>query len=349
MFTSFFISLALSQLIYLYYKGKGLNLIDSEIYEPQRIHENFVPRIGGVAIYVGSLASFMVLNKSNNCANLILLCSLPVFLIGTIEDVTKKVGVRKRLFFALLSSLLVFSFIDMSINKVDIPYLDYLLEFKTISFIFTIIAVVGLINSYNIVDGLNGLASMLSIIALSSIAILSYIINDLLIFQIATIICASILGFFLINYPNGKIFLGDGGAYFCGFIIATLSCFIVNRNQQISPWFVILINAYPIIETIFSIYRRSLHQKTSPSSADRLHMHSLIFRRVFVSNTKNGYISIQHANPKSVLIIWLYASLNAILAITFFDKKVYLFAIFLTSYTIYLFVYRKIIYFSLKK
>ncbi|MGH8522317.1 MAG: hypothetical protein ACREU9_13060 [Gammaproteobacteria bacterium] len=66
------------------------------------------------------------------------------------------------------------------------------------------------------------------------------------------------VGFLLRNYPRGKVFLGDAGAYFIGFMYAQLSIQLVARNAGISPWFVVALAAYPIVETLFSIYRRKI-------------------------------------------------------------------------------------------
>ncbi len=82
------------------------------------------------------------------------------------------------------------------------------------------------------------------------------------------------------NYPRGLVFLGDGGAYLIGFWVASLSVLLVYRHQEISPSFALLINIYPIIETLFSIYRRRIHQGKCPGQADRLHFHTLIYRRL---------------------------------------------------------------------
>ena len=94
------------------------------------------------------------------------------------------------------------------------------------------------------------------------------------------------------TFLRGKIFLGDSGAYIIGFLLAILSILTVKRNPEISPWFPIAVLAYPIFETLFSIYRRKFIQKKSPLKNDGLHLHTLIYRRI----TKG--------NPKTSLYIW---------------------------------------------
>ena len=82
-----------------------------------------------------------------------------------------------------------------------------------------------------------------------------------------------------VNYPRGRIFLGDGGAYLVGLVLAVLSVLLVHRNSGVSPWFPLVLLAYPIWETLFSMYRRKARGH-STGRADALHLHSLVYRRV---------------------------------------------------------------------
>ncbi len=92
--------------------------------------------------------------------------------------------------------------------------------------------------------------------------------------------CISIFGFFIWNWPYGKIFLGDAGAYFIGFMIGMLSVLLVVRNHEVSAWFPLVLVIYPVMETLFSIYRRYIVHKISPGQPDRLHLHSLVYSRI---------------------------------------------------------------------
>jgi UDP-N-acetylmuramyl pentapeptide phosphotransferase/UDP-N-acetylglucosamine-1-phosphate transferase len=90
------------------------------------------------------------------------------------------------------------------------------------------------------------------------------------------------LGFLLLNYPSGKMFLGDGGAYFLGFWVSEMAVLLLVRHPGVNAWQVLGICAYPVIEVLFSIYRRRFIKKVSPGAPDALHLHTLVFRR-FVS------------------------------------------------------------------
>jgi UDP-N-acetylmuramyl pentapeptide phosphotransferase/UDP-N-acetylglucosamine-1-phosphate transferase len=95
----------------------------------------------------------------------------------------------------------------------------------------------------------------------------------------AVVLASSLGGFLLVNFPKGRIFLGDGGAYFVGLVLAVLSVILVHRNSEVSPWFPLILLAYPVWETLFSAYRRRM-RGASPGRADALHLHTLTYRRV---------------------------------------------------------------------
>ena len=90
----------------------------------------------------------------------------------------------------------------------------------------------------------------------------------------------ALLGFLVFNYPSGRIFMGDGGAYLLGFWLGELSVLLVVRNPDVSPWFPIVLLAYPVVETLFSIYRRKFLQGRSAGRPDAMHLHQLIYRRL---------------------------------------------------------------------
>ena len=111
-------------------------------------------------------------------------------------------------------------------------------------------------HAINIIDGLNGLASGTCIIILTSIAILSGMSGDGDIKLVALLVLAPTLGFFLLNFPRGLIFLGDGGAYFLGMTVAFVAINLPTRNPEISSFASLLIVSYPIYETMRSYVRR---------------------------------------------------------------------------------------------
>ena len=128
---------------------------------------------------------------------------------------------------------------------------------------------------------------------------------------------AAVIGFGIVNWPLGKIFLGDGGAYFAGFFVAWTSVLLLWRHPQISAWAPLLICAHPVLEVLFSAWRRR-KRNASPGAPDRLHMHSLINRRLVRRIMPDA--SGRARNSFTGLIMWPPSIINACLALAFYGN-----------------------------
>jgi UDP-GlcNAc:undecaprenyl-phosphate GlcNAc-1-phosphate transferase len=299
---------------------------DHDLSGPQKFHAQAVPRIGGIGIFIALICStLLAFLFSSTERGLLLLqitaCALPAFVIGLIEDLTKKIGVKTRLIATSISACMGIYFLNVLITKINVPGFDWLLSIGVIAIIFTVVAVTGLANAYNIIDGFNGLASMVAIISLLAIGYVAFKANDPVLASTCLIVIGAIGGFFIWNYPRGLIFLGDGGAYLIGYLIATLSILLVIRNPSVSPWFSLLVNAYPIFETLFTIWRRKVHQGKNPGLPDGAHFHSLIYRRIIrwaeVHETKD--IASYAKNAKTSPYLWFLSSLAVFPAIVWWQ------------------------------
>ena len=344
--TAFFFSL-LATLMIIRFNHVHIHFTsDSDLSGPQKFHNTIVPRIGGVSILIG-LFSGIILKVDNaldlNLGAILFLCSIPTFAIGLTEDITKKISVRKRLFFTIISATLAVYLLHIYVTKLDIPGIDFLFSLPFVGTFFAIFAITGLTNAYNIIDGFHGLSSMVGIISLLAIAYVSFVTNDPTMLYLSMIMASAILGFFIWNYPRGLIFLGDGGAYLIGFWVATLSILLTYRHQEISPWFALLINAYPIIETIFTIYRRRIHQKKSPGEPDGIHFHTLIYRRILMSTHRDE--SWFSANSRTAPYLWVLAGLGIAPAVLWWQSTPILIVIALLYTTSYIWLYARIVKF----
>ncbi|QWD80035.1 glycosyltransferase family 4 protein [Polynucleobacter sp. MWH-Spelu-300-X4] len=326
---------------------------DHDLSGPQKFHTHAVPRIGGIGIFLALLISGVVaLNFSNPEKGTLLLqlsaCALPTFFIGLTEDLTKKIGVKIRLLATASSALLSGYALNVWVTQIQIPGIDWLLSIAIIAIIFTVIAVTGLANAYNIIDGFNGLASMIAIISLLAIGYVAFKANDPILASIALIVIGAISGFFIWNYPRGLIFLGDGGAYLIGFLIATLSILLVNRNPSVSPWFALLVNAYPIFETLFTIWRRKVHQGKNPGLPDGAHFHSLIYRRMirWAEVSESQATASFAKNARTSPYLWLLSSLAVFPAIIWWQTTWILQCFALLFCVSYVWVYGAIVKFK---
>jgi UDP-GlcNAc:undecaprenyl-phosphate GlcNAc-1-phosphate transferase len=348
--TAFFTSLITTLLIIRYDHLHSHLSADSDLSGPQKFHQKIVPRIGGISIAFGVfLATLSMLDKTpdSNIEIILLLCAIPVFAIGFFEDITRKISVRKRLFFTIISAVLVVYLLKIQIIKLDIQGVDFLFTIPLIGTIFTVFSITGLANAYNIIDGFHGLSSMVGIITLLAISYLGFVVADLTIIYLSLIMIGAILGFFIWNYPRGLIFLGDGGAYLIGFWIAVLSILLVTRHQEISPWFALLINSYPIVETLFTIYRRVVHQRRSPGQPDGVHFHTIVYRRILMKKYRNeNWFS---ANSRTAPYFWILSALGITPAVLWWYSTPILMCASLVFVALYVWLYASIVRFRTPK
>jgi len=326
---------------------------DSDFLGPQKFHTDLVPRIGGISIAIGLLAGiiFQIKNTSYPAMEItFLICAIPAFAIGLSEDLTKKITVRARLIVTALGAILFVQLMPAEITHLDIPILDMIFLAPGVGIILTVVAITGLANAFNIIDGFNGLASMTGIMILLSIAYVSIAVYDPLITHLSLILVASIFGVFFWNYPRGLIFLGDGGAYLIGFWVSSLSVLLIYRHQEISPWFAMLINGYPITETLYSIYRRKIHQGKSPGQPDGMHFHTLVYRRVLKnkSENKNGNSSSQR-NSKVAPLIGIFIMPIIFIAVIFYESSLVLSISFILFLIIYIIIYTRLVRFKFQR
>lgn len=142
--------------------------------------------------------------------------------------------------------------------------------------------VVGACNAINLIDGAHGLAAGTALIMFGGIALAAHGSGDATTLAPTLAVMGALAGFMAWNYPGGRVFLGDAGAYFVGFMYAELAIQLVARNAGISAWYVIVLAGYPIVDTLFSMYRRGVVRGLPLMSPDGLHLHSLVYRRIAV-------------------------------------------------------------------
>lgn len=349
---SFLASTLISLLIVRYQHIHGRMTGDHDLLGIQKFHARVTPRVGGLALIIGMMVGLMTrawVNVDIWQSSLILLATaLPAFVAGFIEDLTKSVSVRLRLAATFISAGLAGVFLNAWIVNVQIIGLDVLLNIYWISIAFTCFAVAGLSNAFNIIDGYNGLASGVALIILSALAYVGFVVQDYLIMAGSFAGIGAILGFLVWNYPRGRLFLGDGGAYLIGFWVAELSILLVMRNPQVSKWFPVLICIYPIFETLFTMYRRLVLKKASAGQPDAVHLHQIIFRRIvrWGSGREDEYLLTQR-NSLTSPYLWVLCAMAVIPAILFWQNHWALkFFVFVFSIS-YIWVYWTIVKFRI--
>lgn len=311
---------------------------------PQKYHTQPTPRIGGLMVMVGLLVSvgitvFVEAALVEHEFSLLLLAAIPAFLGGLVEDVTKKVGVLKRLMLTMISGAIAAWLLGAVLNRLGIPGVDQALLWLPFAVVFTSFAVGGITNAINIIDGFNGLAGGFTVIVLAALAFVAVMVGDNFVFTVALALTGALLGFTIWNWPAGKIFLGDGGAYLIGFLLAELSVLLVTRNPEVSPWFPLLLLIYPVFETFFSIYRRKFKHGLSPGQPDNMHLHQLIHDNIVQCGKRTCTSETNHRVAK---YLWIPAVATAMLACTFWQSTMVLIGLTIAYCLFYVVNYRRI-------
>lgn len=308
----------------------------------QRFHEDLTPRVGGLALVFGVgltvlLSSKLGIGLEGKLVWPVLLAAMPAFASGLAEDVLKSVNPSLRLFATMASALLAVWLTGITLDHLDVLIIDPLLSAPFISVPLTVIAVAGVSHSINIIDGFHGLAGGVVVIICAGLAAIALQVGDQQLALLCGLLAAAMLGFLMLNFPLGKIFLGDGGAYFSGFLLGWLALLLPTRNPEVSPWASLLLCAYPIAETLFSMYRR-IHGQLSISEPDREHLHSLLkivlirpLLRDWSPNLRNAAVS-----P----FLWLLAVAPVVVAILDYENTKLLFVAFLVFCLVYGIFYR---------
>jgi UDP-N-acetylmuramyl pentapeptide phosphotransferase/UDP-N-acetylglucosamine-1-phosphate transferase len=275
-------SFAVCALLIVTQRWHGQLSLDHDLTGAQKIHHNPVPRVGGIGVMLGLLAGVLVgyVYGGHTWQYVIklLACAVPVFAAGLIEDLTKRVSVKARLLASFASGGLAVWLLDATLIRLDTPILDELMAWGPVALLFTCFAVAGMTNAINIIDGLNGLAAGTVALMLAGLAGIAWQFGDLLVMKLCLWGIAAMVGFMLLNYPFGRIFLGDGGAYLAGFWLAECAVLLLHRNPGVSTWAVLLAVMYPAWETMYSMYRRHFKQKTSSGAPDSVHFHHLVLK-----------------------------------------------------------------------
>jgi UDP-N-acetylmuramyl pentapeptide phosphotransferase/UDP-N-acetylglucosamine-1-phosphate transferase len=268
---------------------------------PQKMHDIPTPRVGGLGVFIASFLYCI----DNKLGLILLACSIPTFFAGFFEDLFSNLSPKKRLLIMVASAVLAIYFLNAVV-------LDYGL-FKTpywLGVIISFVAILGMPNGANLIDGFNGLLAGTSLMIFGTFGYLAYSLGDADIANICFILCASLIGFLLFNYPKGRIFMGDGGAYYIGFVIAVLAMMLAQRHTNMSPFFVLLCISYPVVEVIFSFIRRGLEKGANPLEPDTQHFHHLVNQKFAKGD-----------NSKTVLFILPMVIIPNILAVIFYQNQ----------------------------
>jgi UDP-N-acetylmuramyl pentapeptide phosphotransferase/UDP-N-acetylglucosamine-1-phosphate transferase len=353
--TAFLVSLTVTVMLLRYKNLHSHYTADTDLAGVQKYHVKPVPRVGGMALVVAVLASAVPVawREPGLLVSFLSIwaCALPAFGGGLLEDLTKNASVRLRFLFIGVSGVLVYAVLDARLTHLDIIGVDWLLQFAAVSFVATLVAVTGAANAINIIDGYHGLAAVVSAVIFAGFAYVSFYLDDRLLLVLSVSMIGAILGFLIWNYPSGLIFLGDGGAYFIGYMIGVVSILMLGRHANVSAWFPLLLCFYPVFETLFSIYRKAFLRGTSPAVPDRIHLHMLIYKRV-VRWAEVGPGHMRGRTQRNALTspyLWVLSSMAGAPAILFWQNEPILIGFTVVFAITYVWLYRALVRFRVPK
>lgn len=272
---SFMVSLLLVPIC----KKVSIHINAMDIPNERKVHKHPMPRLGGLAIYLSFLICYMFFGVITTEMLSIVIASFVIILFGIIDDINP-MKARYKLIGQLIAAGIIVFYGNIILKEVYL--FDYYISFGGLSPYLTIFFIIACINAINLIDGLDGLASGISTIYFSTIAVIALMTNRIggLDITISILMAGATLGFLVFNFPPAKIFMGDTGSQFLGFIIAIISLLgfkNVTFNSLVVP---IIILAIPIFDTLFAILRRFLKGE-SIGTPDKEHFHHQLLKMKF--------------------------------------------------------------------
>jgi len=269
--------------------GKKLGLVDKV--NRRKIHQGIIPRIGGIGISTGVILPLILMlvvhdnfNNSvvkefyNSHRNIIvfLVGGFLISTLGIIDDI-KNISAKFRFLFQIGLAVVAF-YMDFRIDIVSTPFGS--IDFGFFSLPITILWVVGIINAFNLIDGLDGLSSGIAFFVSITVLILAYHNNQLVTIVVASSLAGAVAGFLIYNFNPAKIFMGDSGSMFIGYMLAVISLQggVSKKGAFVSLIIPVMAMGLPILDTTLAFTRRLLRNQPI-FAADRQHIHHILLSK----------------------------------------------------------------------
>lgn len=290
-------------------KKVALHVGAMDIPDGRKVHTHPMPRLGGLGIYMGFLLGYILFGAMSIRMNSILIGSIIIVITGIFDDI-KPIPAKIKFLFQLIAASVV-AFYGQILLK-DLSAFGFYIEFGVFSYPITILFIVAIINCINLIDGLDGLAAGLSSIYFVTIGIV--IVTWLHTFDLDAVLTfimlGATLGFLCHNFHPAKIFMGDSGSMFLGYIIAVIALLGFKNVTMTTLLAPICLLAIPIMDTLFAMLRRIVNKKPI-DQPDKEHLHHQLLN-----------LHLSHRN--TVLVIYLVDILfaGAMLVYMLYDNTV---------------------------
>lgn len=296
-FISTLLSLIITPIVIKY--AKKLNATDKPNH--RKVHTDPVPTLGGLAIYMSFLIGLVILQPvSEYHLSIVVGASLMVGL-GFLDDIFD-LSAKLKFIVQIAAACIVVFWGGLQVEFINLPFGGQI-EFGILSTIITIFWIVGITNAINFIDGLDGLAAGVSSIALFTITVMAVMMGHLYVATVALVLFFSVLGFLRYNFFPAKIFMGDTGALFLGFMISVLALLGFKNVTIVSFIIPIFILGVPISDTLIAMVRRYIN-KQPMSSPDSSHLH-------------HSLVKFGMTHKQTVLFIYALSAMFSLAAILF--------------------------------
>lgn len=313
----------------------------------QSMHVRPTARVGGLAIFIAlGVSTFCAPSGISTEYGYFILAASIIFMAGLLEDLGFGVSPTKRLIATAISGLLMILFMGVWLPRLGLPGVDNLMWHWALGVPVTLLITSGVANGFNMIDGVNGLSSFTAMGAALGLSFISFQSGYADMVPLTLFLTSVVLGFFVLNYPFGFIFLGDGGAYTLGFILSWFGVFILINAPGVSPWAVLLTMFWPVADMVLSIYRRS-KSRAATMAPDRLHVHQMVMRALEIHFLGRG--RRQLTNPLTTLVLAPFIAAPTVVGVLLWDQNANAFmmfvvfgVLFFSTYTMILPILRKL-------
>lgn len=298
---AFFVALFSTLLLVYPIKKLSIKIGAVDLPNYRKVHKDPMPRLGGLAIFLGVAVGLIYLRPVHEQLFEIYLGAVVIVITGILDDKYQIKPLLKLGGQFLAAGILING--GLIIERVTLPVFG-MIDLGNFSIIITLLWVVGISNAINLIDGLDGLASGVSAIALTSILVMALIDTRSIVIALCVILIGSNLGFLFHNFNPAKIYMGDTGSMFLGYMIAVISILGLFKNVTLFSFVIpIIVLALPIFDTLFSMTRRALNGEKI-MMPDKKHIHHQFLDAGF-----------NHRN--TVLVLYGVSGVFGILAILF--------------------------------
>lgn len=267
----------------------------------RKIHKKIMPRMGGLSIFIGVVVGVITSGiYTQTKMTAITFGAILIILLGIFDD-KYQLSAKVKFIIQLIVAIMIVS-TGLKMEFLSLPFLPERIELGWFSYPFTVLWIVGITNAMNFIDGLDGLAAGLSVIGLSTIAFMALSGGKILILSLSVVVIGSTLGFLFYNFHPAKIFMGDTGSLFLGYVIAILSLLGLYKSVTLFSIVIpIIILGVPIFDTTFAVIRRLINKQPF-YMPDKSHIHHKL-------------IAYGLSHRKSVITIYIFGCIFSICAI----------------------------------